>query len=224
ALRLDPSETAHLFTLAGTTAPATVPPVNQVDPVTRRVMEQLSPLPVCLSDARQNLIAQNRASEMIMGSVQELPPHRRNNLWLMFTEPTWRRLLVDWERESAYLIAVYRSAMAEHLDDPSWQSLVDELTEVSAEFRAAWAEHQVALPGGRTKTFDHPQAGLLRFRTTSQWLQPRVGTRMIVYCPVDAATENAVSRFVRSGAKPFQDWSDLTRYGRCTRLPQPQAG
>jgi hypothetical protein len=181
-------------------------------------------MPVCVIDTRLDVLAQNRPSELIFGSTRSLPPGRRNNLWLAYTEPRWRTLMADWDQESAHLIALYRSALAEHLGEPTWQAMVDELRELSAEFRAGWAEHRVALPGGRTKIFDHPTAGVLRFRTVSQWLQPRPGLRMTVYCPVDVATEQSIDRLSRSAAKPFDDWSATARYGCAAQLPAAQAG
>lgn len=224
ALRLDGGETTHLFTLAGAAPPPAVDDAAQVDPVTRQVLDAVAPLPACLVNTRLDVVTQNRASEQVFGVTQELPPGRRNNLWLVFTEPHWRTMMADWELESAHLIGLYRAALAEHLGEPSWQDLVDELIEISPEFRAGWAEHRVAQPGGRTKLFQHPAAGLLRFRTASQWLQPRAGLRMVIYCPVDAATEHTLHRWQRSGPKSFTGWSDLARYGRCATAPLRQVG
>jgi transcriptional regulator with XRE-family HTH domain len=224
ALRLDGGETEHLFTLAGTTPRTPPDTAARIDPTTRHVLQALDPLPACVIDTRLDILAQNRGSELIFGSTRGLPPSRRNNLWLAYTEPHWRSLLADWDQEAAHLMALYRSAMAEHLGEPSWQAMVDELRDLSAEFRAGWAEHRVAVPGSRTKLFQHPIAGVLRFRTATQWLQPRAGLRMTVYCPVDAATERAIGRLSRSATKPFDDWSDTARYGSAARLPAARAG
>ncbi len=166
ALRLDGGATAHLFSLADTTPRRIPDTAARIDPATRRVLEALAPMPACVIDTRLDVLAQNRPSELLFGSTRSLPPGRRNNLWLAYTEPYWRSLLADWDEESAHLIALYRSALAEHLGEPSWQAMIDELHDLSAG----------SVPAGRNTGWRCPAAGPrssiirspgARFRTTS---------------------------------------------------------
>ena len=73
--------------------------------------------------------------------------------------------------------------------------LVERLSDVSAEFRAWWPEHDVARFETRLRRFDHPRAGLLTFEyqqlTPAEW----PALRVVVQLPVpgdDSAQRLAV--------------------------------
>jgi hypothetical protein len=44
----------------------------------------------------------------------------RNILWLVFTQSDWRVTIVDWYDVVGRLVAEFRAAMAEHLDDAAY--------------------------------------------------------------------------------------------------------
>jgi transcription regulator MmyB-like protein len=44
----------------------------------------------------------------------------RNILWLVFTQSDWRVTIVDWDDVVGRLVAEFRAAMAEHLDDAAY--------------------------------------------------------------------------------------------------------
>ena len=86
------------------------------------------------------------------------------------------------------MVAEYRAAMAEHLEDPGWLALVDRLLDASPEFGVFWARHDVSLMESRTKRTRHPQLGLLTVDYTNLWLDRQLGTRIVVFTPSDDAT------------------------------------
>jgi transcriptional regulator with XRE-family HTH domain len=107
ALQLEPAERAHLFRLAGHAPPAAAP-AAAVSPRLRRVLDHWDPFPAHLTGRRRDVLAWNRASEAINGWSQ-LPQEKLNVLWFMFTLPSTRRLLVDWEHEAALSVAAFRA-------------------------------------------------------------------------------------------------------------------
>jgi transcriptional regulator with XRE-family HTH domain len=212
ALQLDLNEHAHLLTLAGHVARQKgYRRQAPLDPAVRKVFDALSPMPACVISPCHTVVVSNETSRKLMGDITALPPERRNTMWLLFTEPHWRKLLLDWEREAAHSIALFRGAMAEHAGEPQWEEIVDELLETSEEFREMWAAHHIALSTSRVKSFLHPDIGLIRFTTTPFWLAPMTGMRMITYAPTDEESEEALERLVRSDEPPFSDWSDAAR-------------
>ena len=216
-MRLDPSERAHLLTLAGIAltdrAAARRPP--PIDQVTQRVLDSLDPNPACVVASCHTYVAWNTAALRLIGDLTLLPPERRNSMWLMFVEPAWRKLVLDWEREAPLLVATFRGAMAEHVGEPQWQELIDDLSEVSEDFRRIWQDHAVAQPAPRVKTMLHQHAGVIRVETRNFWLSPGTGPRMIVYNPADEDAEEALRWLAEAAPEPFSAWSEITHQ------PQP---
>jgi hypothetical protein len=205
ALRLDPVERAHLFSLARQTDPV-APPVTDVPPGEVHTILDALPSPGCALGPRWDILAFNRAETAMMGDYATVPPQRRNMLWLLFTEPSWRRLLTEWDRDTRRVVAQFRADMTDldKLDHPHWQSLVQALSARSAEFREMWARHEVTGPATRTKIYDHPAAGLLSFIATHLALPDHPGIRLVVYTPRDGTTETKIAQLVARPA--FTDW------------------
>jgi len=202
-LRLDDSERAHLFTLAGV-ADAAARPAQVCEPAVRELVEALDPYPALLVSARYDILAWNRTETALMGDFSTLPAERRNLLWLLFTQPALQELLVE-ENDRAYIVARFRASMADHLAEPSWNELVDELCELSSEFADIWERHDVAAATSRTKRFLHPELGLVRFVSTSLLLSERPGVRLVASTPADDASRVAMMRLADMG--PWQiDW------------------
>jgi transcriptional regulator with XRE-family HTH domain len=188
-LRFDAHEHEHLFTLAG--VPTAVPPddCEELSEAIQLLLDRLEPHPALVLNARWDLLAYNRVQESFIGSYEDIRPEDRNCLWLAFTDERWRRMMFDWEEAVHFIVAEYRSAMAEHIDDPAWQALVDRLHRVSPEFTEIWERHDVVgQQQSRTKRVMHPTAGLLRLDYTNLWLD-RPGTRIVAFTPADEDTE-----------------------------------
>ena len=188
-LRLDAHERTHLFTLAGVPAGLSVDECEQLFPTARLIVDRLEPYPACVLNSRWDLLAYNRAYASFFAGIDAIPVEERNCMWLAFTDPDWRRVIVDWDETVGRMVGEYRAAMAEHLDDPAWRSLVERLTAVSPEFAAFWERHDVLLTESSTKRTRHPLAGLLTLNYTNLWLDPRLGARVVAFTPADAETE-----------------------------------
>ncbi len=134
------------------------------------------------------MLAYNRAYNSLITNFDELPIEERNCMWLLFTDPRWKRALVDWDDAAARMVANLRGLMADHVGDASWKKLVARLTAASPEFAELWARHEVRAIENKAKRYKHPRVGMLKFEVTNTWLAPRAGRRLLVYVPSDAET------------------------------------
>ena len=184
-LQFDAHEHAHLFTLAGVAATTIDDECLKLSSTVQPILDQLEPLPAGILNARLDVLAFNRVYASFHPALETMPIEDRNLLWLAFTDPQWRELIVEWDDVVSRLVAEYRAAMAEHLDDPAWKTLVSRLHRASPEFTAFWERHDVLGIESRTKLARHPQVGLLRMDYTNLWLEQRHGMRIIVFTPSD---------------------------------------
>ncbi len=193
-LRLDRHERGHLFTLADVPLSPVGNDCHVITPALRLLLDKLDPFPACVMNARYDVLAHNRGYAVIAGDLDALPTEERNNLWLAFTSPMRRAMLVDWEESVRRMVGLFRSAMADHLGEPAWRNLVQRLEEVSPDFRELWNRHDVEAPENLVKRMLHPQAGLLTCTYNNLWLAPRMGVRLMAYTPADQRTLDALSR------------------------------
>jgi transcriptional regulator with XRE-family HTH domain len=197
-LRFDSHEQAHLFTLAGLTTTAIAEECGSLTPEAQLLVDQLEPYPAIILNARWDLLAYNRVHGSFFPDLEEIPLEDRNCLWLAFTDPAWREVMVDWEDSVGLMVAEYRAAMAEHIDDPAWQALVDRLHRVSAEFTAFWERHDVVRMLSNTKRAMHPTVGLLRLNYTNLWLDHGPRARIVAFTPADEQTRARLDALYRS--------------------------
>ena len=186
-LQLDVHEHSHLFTLAGLATTTIASECQALCPTIQPLIDQLEPFPAMVVNARLDLLAYNRVYASFFDDLDTIPLEDRNLLWLLFTHPQWRAAVVDWE-DVDRVVAEYRAAMAEHLDDPAWKTLVTRLHRASPEFSAVWERHDVQGVESRTKRTRHPTAGLLKVDYTNLWIGQQVGVRIVTYTPADERT------------------------------------
>jgi transcriptional regulator with XRE-family HTH domain len=198
ALRLDGHERRHLATLCGLERPDPVRALDEVSGSIRAILASLDPNPAYITNARYDVLAWNRAITGLYGDFALLPHQDRNILWLLFTEPSWRKLLVDYTEVASYVVAQFRAAMGSHLGDAAWSELVDRLCSASATFRECWSRYEVAGPQTRTKRYMHPRVGPLTLNYTLLRPAESPGNRLLIYTPADEASREAIRRLVPS--------------------------
>jgi transcriptional regulator with XRE-family HTH domain len=193
-LQLDAHEHSHLLTLAGISTTTVADQCLKLCPTAQPLIDQLEPFPAVVVNARLDLLAFNRVYASFFDDLDTMPTEDRNILWLAFTHPRWREVIVDWDDVTGRLVAEYRALMAEHLDDPAWKTLVARLHRASPEFTALWERHDVQGVESRTKRAMHPTAGLLLLDYTNLWLNQGNGIRIIAHTPADDRTGRQLER------------------------------
>src|SRR5260370_36879227 len=96
-LLLDPAERLQLFTLA-LRQPVLDSPLKPetVSPLIRRIVEQMDPIPALVLGRRWDVLAWNTGARAFFLDFERVPTNERNMLWLVFTNPALRSLVVDW--------------------------------------------------------------------------------------------------------------------------------
>jgi transcriptional regulator with XRE-family HTH domain len=195
-LMLDRDERAHLYTLAGSTEVPTGPDCAELTPAVRAMLDQFAPFPACVQTGKYDLLAWNRAYTHLIDDIDALPPEDRNCMWLVFTDPAWRRAITDWDETARRMTAQFRAQMAEHVAEPAWKAHLRRLRSASPEFADLWDRHEVSAITTKAKKIRNPYVGMLHFEAVSTWLNPRPGVRMLVYTPSDAETLRRMEKLV----------------------------
>ena len=196
-LQLDHDERNHLFLLAGAQDPTTTTECDAVTPQMRAVLAKLNPYPACVQGGKYDLLAYNTALRLFLTDLDDVPRDQRNCVWLAFTNPAWREIIVNWEATAARMVANLRAAMADHVGDPLWRNLVSRLRAVSPEFAELWDRHTVAqVEDSGVRTIRNPIVGELHFEVSNTWLAPWSGHRLQVFTPADSETELRLARLV----------------------------
>ncbi|PSK89378.1 helix-turn-helix protein [Murinocardiopsis flavida] len=193
ALRLDPDELAHLFALAGMPAVVESPACTVVTDSHLEIMEHLLPMPVCIQNARFDVVAYNRTYRHLIDDIEKWPVADRNCAVLCFLEPRWAAAYEKHDQVSASIVARLRSSMAEHFDDPGWLAMVDRLRRESPEFERLWNRHDVQRTDNEVKGFRNPHVGLLRLHFTRLWLDAARTVRMTTCTPADEETRRRLA-------------------------------
>ncbi|HZN97764.1 MAG TPA: helix-turn-helix transcriptional regulator [Gemmatimonadales bacterium] len=189
--RLGRDERAHLFRLARRDIPAAPSESHEaVRPVLQDMLTTLNLAPAHIRDLRWNVLAWNYA-ESFMVNWQEYPAGERNIIWHHFTNPVFRRLMVNWDREARSVLSEFRMETGAHIEDAWFTNLIRELHQTSAEFRQWWPLHEVRRERELPIQFNHPDAGRLVFRAITVKFTTEEDLRMRVLVP-SSETDTAV--------------------------------
>jgi transcriptional regulator with XRE-family HTH domain len=193
-LLLDDAQHAHLLALAAPRdatdaidAVADEPPPDAL----LRALRALDPSPAYLLGPRWEYLAWNDAQGRLYPPAARLAGPDRNLIWIVFTEPDARRLILDWDHEARFMLSQFRADTTAIRSDAGVVDLLDRLHEASAEFAAWWPEHDVSGFHTRLRRYRHPLAGDLVFEyqqlTPVEWPQFRLVGQLPV--PGDDSTD-----------------------------------
>lgn len=196
-LRMEAQERWHLLQLAGVMvtveAHATALPQGVA-----LILHQLEPYPAFVLSERYDILAFNRTFRHLVGDFELVEDGERNFLWLFFTHHYWQRVCVNRERTARHLVNAMRAAMAPHLDDPLWTSLVSRLLEASPEFEGLWRRHDVTTLAMPEKEFRSPY-GELHIHGARLTIGDDGLNRLMVYAPRDEETRARFERLLIEG-------------------------
>jgi transcriptional regulator with XRE-family HTH domain len=183
-LRLSAAERKYLFKLADRVDPeagltGTQDATEGSD--ARAVVEAIQ-TPAYILDRQSNAIAWNSAAaELFTGWLGQSRGDRQPNLLLyMFTDPMARGFVADWPERARRLVAEYRADCGKEVDGPPIKQIVDELLQVSSDFRQLWEIHGVVDREGGMRQFLHPTAGLLTYKQATFQSPTRPGLNLIM--------------------------------------------
>ncbi|MBC3988076.1 helix-turn-helix transcriptional regulator [Streptomyces sp. AC563] len=161
-LHLNEEERGYLFELAGKDAarPRRMA-ARRVRPQLRRLLDDLATSPAFVLGRGMDILAWNPLAAALLTDFEAVPEKRRNYVWLLFRDPSFRTLHADWERMARSAVAMLRREAGRNPHDQRMASLVGELSMRDEDFRQWWGDHHVAVRSGGSKVLRHPVAGEL---------------------------------------------------------------
>jgi len=193
ALKLDPAERQHLFDLADKPHPvARTSGPEYVPESLHRMLVSLTGQPAMVVGRRWDVLAWNRAAEVLFGDYSRLQGDERNILSMIFANEKHRRLLVDWVEVAQTSLAMFRADTARYAGDPDLERLVSSLARSSAEFREWWPRQDVLRKLSSPKRIRHPLCGLMAFENVALSVLGSSDLKLAVYTPL--AEEDTIAK------------------------------
>ncbi|GLQ89787.1 helix-turn-helix transcriptional regulator [Dyella flagellata] len=188
ALMLTEVEREHLFLLGLGRPPEARYRKNEgITPRLQRVLDALEPSPAIIRTATWDVLAWNRAANVMLIDYESLLPEQRNILRFTFLDPRARAAQYDWNSVARFILGSFRIDAARAGAAAAVEPLVDELCRLSPEFRAMWAENDVrGSQHENVKHIRHPILGSLSFEYSAFSVDGRTDLTMVVYNPATA--------------------------------------
>lgn len=185
-LQLDDLERTYVLELAGYASAARQCHAGsgRAPEPTQRLLDSLEPNPSYAIFSDWSIAGWNAAYQTMYPRVAQVPVSKRNLLRLIFTDPSVRTLLPDWEIASQRFMAEFRTQASPYLGDPAVQSLIENLTLVSPAFAEGWARHDLELFNTRSREFNHPQTGLITLEHHVLSPTDYPDLRIVIYTPL----------------------------------------
>ncbi|MFD6280811.1 helix-turn-helix transcriptional regulator [Streptomyces sp. NPDC060209] len=163
ALRLTDAEQAHLTHLAKPKRHRKKPSARQqrVRGTLCHLLDTMDGVPAYVVGRRSEILAWNRMAAAVFGDWSQLPPQERNWARLVFLDPEYRELFLEWDQKASDIVSYLRMDAGCHPDDPRLSALIGELSVKSEEFRRLWARHDVKEKSHGVKRLHHPLVGEL---------------------------------------------------------------
>ncbi|GAB3779042.1 helix-turn-helix domain-containing protein [Dyella agri] len=201
ALRLDATDEAYLFSLAGL---ARAEPVRNhvVLPPTVQGVLDLYQAPAFVLDPVFDVLSCNAMAERLYQFDEFHGRFATNHLWNAFMNPARRRLYEPcFEPGMLNLLGIFRVNQAAHPDDPRFDALIDALVEASPDFVALWRRHHIAALSTWIAHFRHPEFGEVRVHSNRFPLRDAdgiaSGATAFFFVPEDVATAASFARIAR---------------------------
>ena len=181
ALKLDATERRHLFLLALDRPPSepgktwcTVPPLIH------RLMGDLATSPSYVMNLRWDVLAFNPAADRVF-RFSSHAADRRNMLWMLFTDPLMRRLLMPWSEQAHQMLSSFRRDFARARNDPDVVELVTALCDIDPDFRTWWQAQDIHAPCHGVRHMVIETIGTVQFEHTILTVDEDRHLRLVYY-------------------------------------------
>jgi transcriptional regulator with XRE-family HTH domain len=162
ALRLDEAERLHLFDLAraqSATRLASSP--GTIRPSVQRTLDAFTGGMALVRNRRWDYLAANALARAVYADIFDGRLDPPNQVRYVFLDERAQSFFDDWPAVAHDTARILRSEAGRDPHDSGTAALIEELSQISAEFRAVWAQHDVRLPAAGLHRFHHPLVGQL---------------------------------------------------------------
>ncbi|MFC8272489.1 helix-turn-helix domain-containing protein [Streptomyces sp. NPDC057271] len=195
-LRLDTAERAHLYDLARPprlrVAEPSIPQAQRVRPDVRRLLDAVGAVPAYVLGPSMDVLAANDLARALFLDAAGDPASTPNIVRHIFLDATARSLYPHWDQVARQTVGFLRLSAARHAGDSRVGRLVEEVGELSPEFRTLWAAQEVREKTHGTKTFRHPVVGRFDLAYEALTLPGDDGQSLIVFTAPCATSETAL--------------------------------
>jgi transcriptional regulator with XRE-family HTH domain len=195
-LRLSPADQTYLLSLAGFSPGGAQLTPDSGDPPDHllRLLEAFGRSPAFAIDLDWEITAWNRAYAALYPRVRTVARADRNLLWLVFTDPSIRQLMPDWEVESRRFVSEYRIQNGARLAEPAVVTLLDRLRAESDEFERVWNDHTIEGFQTRIRRFAHQALGDLELEYHRLTPADLPDLNVVVYTPATPEADRQLDR------------------------------
>jgi transcriptional regulator with XRE-family HTH domain len=221
-LQLNPAERIQLFRLARRVPIiASVPERETISPRFQRMLDQAD-MPAFVMGRRWDVLGWNLAARAFLFDFEQVPPDERNLIWLIFTYPALRSLLVEWSTRAQDTLARFRADYGRYAGDSQFVQLVGRLNAVSPEFAQWWPRHDVQPLSEGCLPYNHPLVGRMIVDHMTFSLVDNPELRVNTLLPTAEANSIKKMRKIiaafRSGSRPARGVSSAAITAKSTRL------
>jgi transcriptional regulator with XRE-family HTH domain len=208
ALRLTPSERAHLYRLIKAADPGfncrgQTAPARTVRPTVQALLDRLEPAPAVLLNRLGDLLAYTAGYERLAGPIGLLDATPPNVVRYILTDSRARSAYPDWDHIADEQVAALKQGPFRA--DPHVATFVDELTVIAGD---AFTQRVDTVPGlaksNGVLRLAHPTAGILRLAYETLELPADDDQRLIILLPADEATWAALDRLNSHRPQPLR--------------------
>lgn len=186
ALKLSKSERSYLFDMADRRDPhAHQSEVDTAPETLVSILEKIH-VPAYIMGRTWDILAWNQQAETLFTGlldIQWASDQHPNLLRFVFTHPTARTFVVNWEMRARRLVAEFRADCRSRLEEPEVKKLVNELNNASTEFSEYWKQHDVLERQGGQREFHHPESGYINFQQVTLRLVEQEQLKLVLLKP-----------------------------------------
>jgi hypothetical protein len=147
------------------------------------MLDQSDIMPSFVMGRRWDVLGWNRAARAFFLDFEQVPPDERNLVWLLFTHPALRSLVVEWSTRAQDTLARFRADYGRCAGDSHFVQLVDRLNAVSPEFAQWWPRHDVLPMSEGCAQYNHPLVGRMVVDHMTFSVVDNPGLRVIALLP-----------------------------------------
>jgi transcriptional regulator with XRE-family HTH domain len=196
-LRLDAMERTQLFQLA-LRHPVVdpMPRAIEVSPLIQRALERMDTVAAFVTGPRWDVLAWNLPARAFFFDFESVAPEERNLVWLAFTSPALRALLVDWPTRAQDILARFRGDHGRHAGDPYFEQMITRLKSLSREFAQWWPRHDVRPQSEGRKAYHHPFFGQILAEHLTFSMTDNSDLRLLIFSPIPGESSAKFGRLV----------------------------
>ncbi|WP_405650740.1 MULTISPECIES: helix-turn-helix transcriptional regulator [unclassified Streptomyces] len=185
ALQLDDAERAHLYDLARAVAKRPTRRTKRIRALSDsvlRVLDSMTDAPAFIRNGRLDILAVNHLGRALYAPLfADHTVQTVNIARFQFLNPAGRDFFPDWEESVNTTVSLLRTEAGRAPGDSDLTGLIGELVTRSAEFRTAWAKHNVRLHHTGRKSFRHPTVGEITLDFDAMELPAQPGLTLTAY-------------------------------------------